>query len=75
MDHAIQLPLPVNFLTPTQAKTPKSLIHRDIAEHRLHHRHPVTVDLFAFITIDPNFHPVRVIGLSIFTGRSLLHDE
>ena len=63
MDHTVHLPLSLNLVSASQTKAVKSLVHADIAEHRLDHRHPVAVDPLTFLTINPDLHPVGVIRL------------
>jgi hypothetical protein len=63
----IQLPLPLDFLFPSQAKAIKSFVRADVTKHRFDDRHTMAVDLFAFVAIDTLLHPVGVVrGALVF---------
>ena len=74
MHQAIQLPLALDLFLASQAEAIQSLGRADVAENRLHHRHSVTVDLFALRAAYPVFHPAGVVRQSlVFDGeRDLL---
>lgn len=57
------------FLTP-QAEAVQALGRADVAEHRFHHRHSMTVDLFASRAVDSVLHPVGVVRQAfVFDGE------
>lgn len=59
---AIQLPLALNLSAATQAEPIQTFVGADIAKRRLHHRHPVAIDRFAFGAVHTVLHPVGVAG-------------
>jgi len=57
---AIQLPLALYLLFAPQAEAIQTFVAADVAEHRLNHRHAMTVNRFALLAIDSVFHPVGI---------------
>ena len=60
MHQAIQLPLTLHLLFAPQTEAIQTLVATDVAEHRLNHRHAMTVNRFALLAIDSVFHPVDI---------------
>ena len=60
MHQAIQLPLTLHLLFAPQTEAIQTLVATDVAEHRLNHRHAMTVNRFALLAIDSVFHPVGI---------------
>ena len=63
----------LDFLFGPQTKPPQLQVGADIAEYRLYHTHPVTVDPLALCTVYPLFHPIGVGGFTsmIYRKRDL----
>jgi len=57
---AIQLPLALYLLFAPQAETIQTFVAAYVAEHRLNHRHAMTVNRFALLAIDAVLHPVGI---------------
>lgn len=73
MDQAVQPPLALHFLFAPQVEAIQSLGGADVAEHRLHHRHPMAVDLLAPRAIYPMLHSIGVVGLAfVLDGKRYL---
>lgn len=49
----------------SQTEPAQLLIESQVTEHWLHYRHSMTIDLLAFLTINPVLHPGRVVGLLV----------
>jgi len=63
---AVELPLALHFRFASQAKAVQSFVAADVGEHGFDNGHSVAVYMFAFVAINPCFHPVGVaLGLLV----------
>ena len=73
MHQTVQLPLTLHLLFAPQTEAIQALGRSDVAEDRFHHRHAVTVDLFASRAVHAVLHPVRVVRQAfVFDGERYL---